>query len=104
VTTSREYRQFARKCIKWAAEATTDEARNSFLHLAGDWIFAALAVDRFEKEEVRATRWRGRSAISFAMLSSKQHLAGRHDTLIAPQPRGGEGGLNTGLSLVRRGC
>jgi hypothetical protein len=49
--TSREYRQFARKCIRWAAEATTDEARNSFLDLAQDWTFAALVFDRVEKQE-----------------------------------------------------
>jgi hypothetical protein len=49
--TSREYRQFARECIRWAAEATTDEARDSFLDLASDWTFAALVFDRVEKQE-----------------------------------------------------
>jgi hypothetical protein len=50
MTTSREYRQFARQCTKWADEATTDEDRKSLLDLASDWIFAAIAVDRFERQ------------------------------------------------------
>ena len=49
--TSREYRQFARECAKWAVETDTIEARKSFLALAKDWAFAALAADRVEKQE-----------------------------------------------------
>jgi hypothetical protein len=56
MTTSREYRQFARECAKWAAETDTDEARNAFLDLACDWFFAALVVDRVEKQECRRTQ------------------------------------------------
>jgi hypothetical protein len=51
MTTSREYRQFARQCTEWAAEADTSEARNAFLDLASDWTLAALCVDRAPKEE-----------------------------------------------------
>jgi hypothetical protein len=51
--TSREYRQFARECAKWAVETDTDEDRKSFLALARDWTFAAMATDRAtEKQEV----------------------------------------------------
>jgi hypothetical protein len=53
-TTSREFREFARECTKWADEATTDEDRKSLLDLASDWIFAAIAVDRIEKQETPA--------------------------------------------------
>jgi hypothetical protein len=49
--TSREYRQLARKCTKWAVETDTAEARKSLLALAKDWTFAALAADRLEKQE-----------------------------------------------------
>jgi hypothetical protein len=49
--TSREYRQFARECAKWAVETDTDEDRKSFLALARDWTFAAMAIDRVEKRE-----------------------------------------------------
>jgi hypothetical protein len=48
--TSSEYRQFARACIKWAAETQIDESRNALLDLACDWTFAALALDRVEKQ------------------------------------------------------
>jgi hypothetical protein len=44
--TSREYRQFASECTKWADETDTSEARKAFLELARDWIFAALLLDR----------------------------------------------------------
>jgi hypothetical protein len=48
MTTSSEYRQFARECTNWASEASTHEIRDSFLDLACDWTFAALAVGRVE--------------------------------------------------------
>jgi hypothetical protein len=52
--TSREYRQFARDCTKWALETDTEEDRKSFLALAKDWTFAAMATERVAKQE--ATR------------------------------------------------
>ena len=51
LTTSRKYQQFVRKCTQWAVETDTAEARKSFLALAKDWTFAALAADRVEKQE-----------------------------------------------------
>jgi hypothetical protein len=54
MTTSREYRQFARECTKWADETDTNEARKAFLDLARDWSFAALTVDRIEKKQPSA--------------------------------------------------
>jgi hypothetical protein len=53
--TSREYRQFARECVKWADEAATNETKKSLLDLACDWTFAALAIDRVEKQEAHRT-------------------------------------------------
>jgi hypothetical protein len=49
--TSLEYRQFARECTKWAVETDTDDARKSFLALAKDWTFSAMAADRVGKHE-----------------------------------------------------
>jgi hypothetical protein len=50
--TSKEYQQFARECTKWAVETDTEEDRKSFLALAKDWTFAAMATDRVtEKQE-----------------------------------------------------
>jgi hypothetical protein len=46
--TSSEYRQFARECTEWAVETDTEETRKSFLALAKDWTFAAMATDRVE--------------------------------------------------------
>jgi hypothetical protein len=51
VITSSEYRQFARECAKWAVETNTDEDRKSFLALAKDWTFAAMATDRVKNQE-----------------------------------------------------
>ena len=48
MTTSREYREFARECTKWAADAASAESRNSLLHLAADWIIASVITDRRE--------------------------------------------------------
>jgi hypothetical protein len=48
--TSSEYRQFARACMKWAAETKIDESRSALLDLACDWTFAALTRDRVEKQ------------------------------------------------------
>jgi hypothetical protein len=58
MTSSREYRQFACECTKWAGEAATDEIRE-FLDLACDWSFAALAVGRVETREETKTRPNG---------------------------------------------
>jgi hypothetical protein len=51
MTTSREYRQFARRCAEWAVETDTNETRNGFLDLARDWTIAALVLDRVAMEE-----------------------------------------------------
>lgn len=51
--TSREYRQFARECAKWATETDADEDRISFLALAKDWTFAAIATDHAEKRGIK---------------------------------------------------
>ena len=45
MTTAQEYRKFAEECLRWAAEADTEEDRNSFLELARDWTLAALRVE-----------------------------------------------------------
>ena len=55
MTTSREYREFARECTKWAAEAASAESRNSLLHLAADWIIASVITDRRELDASEPT-------------------------------------------------
>jgi hypothetical protein len=43
--TADEYRKYARECFE-CAEAGIDEDRKSFLALAMDWMFAAMATER----------------------------------------------------------
>jgi hypothetical protein len=40
-----EYRQYAQECVRWAAEATDQEDRETFLQMAKAWTRIAL-VDR----------------------------------------------------------
>jgi hypothetical protein len=54
--TSREYRQFARECAKWATETDADEDRISFLALAKDWTFAAIALIMLKNEGSKDNR------------------------------------------------
>ena len=39
-----DYRQFANECLRWAAEAETEEDRNALLELARDWTVAYLRL------------------------------------------------------------
>jgi hypothetical protein len=43
--TAAEYRAMAEECIKWAAEAYTDEVRESYLQLARIWLDTASRLD-----------------------------------------------------------
>jgi len=45
MTTAKEYREFAKECLKWADEAKADNDRNSFLELARDWTLAAIRLE-----------------------------------------------------------
>ena len=40
-----EYRKFADECLRWAAEAKSEDERDSFLGLARDWTLAALRLE-----------------------------------------------------------
>jgi|KBSMisStandDraft_5_1062788.scaffolds.fasta_scaffold2495568_1 hypothetical protein len=46
--TAAQYREYARECAQWAADAHTDEARSIFLQIAQQWIEAALTLERIE--------------------------------------------------------
>ena len=45
MATVSEYKQFAKECLRWAAEATTEEDRKAFLDLARDWTLAAVRLE-----------------------------------------------------------
>jgi hypothetical protein len=42
MTTADEFSEYAKECLRWADEATTDDERQSFLDMARDWTLAAL--------------------------------------------------------------
>jgi hypothetical protein len=45
MATVSEYWQFADECLRWAAEAETEDDRKAFLELARDWTLAALRLE-----------------------------------------------------------
>ena len=44
--TASEYRHYLDECLRWAAEARSDEERKSFLQLAKTWHEAAIRLER----------------------------------------------------------
>ena len=38
---SKQYREFARECLRWAEETTSDEDRRHFIDMARAWVQAA---------------------------------------------------------------
>ena len=45
MTTSTEFRAYARECLAWAAEATDEAAREALVETAKFWTHAALKLD-----------------------------------------------------------
>jgi hypothetical protein len=45
MVTATEYRELALKFYRWAAEAETEEIRETYLRLAREWTLAALGAD-----------------------------------------------------------
>jgi hypothetical protein len=45
MTKIEQYRQYAGECLRWAAEAKTEEERKPFLAMANDWAKAALQLE-----------------------------------------------------------
>jgi hypothetical protein len=45
MTTSGEFREYARECLAWAAEATDEAARQALVETAKFWTHAALRLD-----------------------------------------------------------
>jgi hypothetical protein len=54
MATAKEYRKFARECLKWAEEAESEELRDAFLQMARDWEAAALRADGIGLERIEA--------------------------------------------------
>jgi hypothetical protein len=45
MATVNQYRQYAKECVRWAAEAETEENRKALLELARDWTLAAMRLE-----------------------------------------------------------
>ena len=45
MVTAKEYRELSVQYYKWADEAETNEVRNVYLRLAGEWTVAALVAN-----------------------------------------------------------
>jgi hypothetical protein len=45
MATVNEFRQFADECLRWAADAQTEEQRKAFLGMARAWTQAALRME-----------------------------------------------------------
>ena len=56
MATVNEYRQFANECLRWAAEAETEDDRKAFLELARDWTLAALRLEGVLTPDPKQTR------------------------------------------------
>jgi hypothetical protein len=45
MTRIEQYRRYADECLRWAAEAKTEEEKKPFLAMAADWAKAALQLE-----------------------------------------------------------
>jgi hypothetical protein len=45
MTTSSEFREYARECLQWADQAETEDQRESFLDMAKHWTLAAFRLE-----------------------------------------------------------
>jgi hypothetical protein len=45
MATAREFQEFADECMRWAAEAHTEDRRQAFLQMACAWTQAALRLE-----------------------------------------------------------
>ena len=47
---SKQYREFARECLRWAEESTSDEDRRHFIDMAKAWVHAAAELRELSQE------------------------------------------------------
>ena len=53
---SKEYREFADECMRWAKTARNDREKRIFLQMAEAWLNAAVRADRREQREATASK------------------------------------------------
>jgi len=47
---SKQYREFAKECLRWAEESTSDEDRRHFIDMAKAWVHAAAELRELSHE------------------------------------------------------
>jgi hypothetical protein len=57
VGTADEYREYAKKCLRWADEAKSNEERQVFLAMAEQWVQAALEIEGVLASSETEERW-----------------------------------------------
>jgi len=53
---SKEYREFADECMRWAKTAQSDREKRIFLQTAETWLKAAVLADRREQRQASASK------------------------------------------------
>ncbi len=43
---SQQYREYAKECLQWAEESTSDEDRHHFVEMAKAWMHAAAELEK----------------------------------------------------------
>jgi hypothetical protein len=51
------FREYAKECLRWAAEAKTEEEREAFVVLAEQWLEAALRAEGALPASATQGRW-----------------------------------------------
>jgi hypothetical protein len=82
-TTSKEYREFAAECLRWATEVAEEE-RQAFLDMARDWTLAAMRLEGILVPESETTNF---PLGSIAMPTTSQHVVRQQQQ---PQPESPE--------------
>jgi hypothetical protein len=56
VVSSKEYREFADECMRWAKTARSDREKRVFLQMAETWLKAAVVADRRGQREATTSK------------------------------------------------
>jgi hypothetical protein len=48
---SQQYREFAKECLQWAEESTSEQDRRHFVDMAKAWMHAAAEIQRLTSPE-----------------------------------------------------
>jgi hypothetical protein len=52
----KEYREFARECVRWAEESASEQDRQHFIEMAKAWMHAAAQLPELEHPSLSSDR------------------------------------------------